>query len=107
MSDQGNKNPDSIYYPPDDLMLEGDQEAEDTQFRPVGLEGQDQDYSSYPRESGSEGGENSEDDLDSKQKHRERINRSRLNSFSSNKSQSSAGNQSVFGSLKELDKASR
>lgn len=107
MSNQQNQNSDSLYDPADEPMLERYQEGEDTQPEYVDTEEHDQEFCSDPKEFGSDEGEESEDDLDSKQKNRERANRSRVSSFSSTESQSSVGASSAFGSLRALDKEAR
>lgn len=104
MSNQGNKKIDSIYTTSDDPMLGEDQEAEDTSFNPIDTEDQERVHSSNSEESNIG---DCEEDFESKQIQSDRESRSRLNSLSSNKSQSPARSNIVFSSLKELDKQNR
>lgn len=107
MSNQGNKNPDSVYLTSDDPMLADDQEVVDTDPDYTDTEDLDQDRSHNSEELTVDEVDEDREDLGSRQKNRERANRSRLSSFSSNKSQSSTGNSSAFSNLKALDKSAR
>lgn len=104
MSNKGNNNIDSIYTTSDDPMLGEDLESSNTDLNPIDNEDQERVHSSNSEDSNID---DLDEDFESRQRQSDRESRSRLNSFSSITSQSPAGVNTVFSSLKELDKQNR
>lgn len=107
MSNQNNQPKVPLHDQPDEPMLLDYREEEQIQPGYIGVDEQDLEFDQGNQDSDTDNCTESEQEFDSKQRRRELAHRSRVSSFSSGKSASSAPGSNTFGNKRGIDKDPR